>query len=519
MTVQELSALHRRYIEVSDRFKSSWTFHQFLQGLQKLMTGGELPQYSTEFQAVYGLLKEVSQHLTATSTDRVRNELEMVERRLGELNRWLLQEDTKVSPSQLRVFFQRVRNYNESILLQLVKFYLYVLASQQWSQDHQDKLDFLVTKVAEESQGPQGPWMVQERGKLRPIFTGLWQLVAAPDPDAARLEELRRHVEDLRRRMLQTESFDQLTDGGLIPQYRRFKLELGKLFFHPDVLLAFVETNLALRNHIQQLYRREEQRIVADYQRIFELERTVAVDTQLDLELAAFKQEVESFELDLANEVLSLEALRRVRQHVRDLVPRLTRIQEAEELLTEPADVAMPGGDPVELVAASERPVELPLGAGWGEELVRDHHQQMVAALEGVSSEVSPRVAAFSPELFPYRLEPREIVAFRRLRGAAAGDRVLDGFVLWAAALRARMQAEVEEIRSILDDTAVTRDAPVFARAEESTRLADLYVRRFEHEIEQAAMKGPIEEARELLVLKMRLVRESAGLWLLLHKP
>ena len=519
MTVQELSALHRRYIDVSDRFKSSWTFHQFLQGLQKLMTGGELAQYATEFQAVYGLLKEVSQHLTATSTDRVRNELEMVERRLGDLNRWLLQEDIKVSPSQLRVFFQRVRNYNEGILVQLVKFYLYVLASQQWTQDHQDKLDFLVTKVAEESQGPQGPWVVQERGKLRPIFNGLWQLVAVPEPDAAKIDELRRHVEDMRRRMLHTESFDQLTDGGLIPQYRRFKLELGKLFFHPEVLFAAVETNLGLRNHIQQLYRREEQRIVADYQRIFELERIVAVDTQLDLELAAFKQEVESFELDLANEVLSLEALRRVRQHVRELIPRLTRIQEAEELLTEPADVSVPDGEAVELVAAPEPPPELSLAAGWGEDLVRAHHQEMVAALEGVSSEVSPRVAAFSPELFSYRLEAREIVAFRRLRGAAGGDRVLDGFVLWAAALRARIQAEVEEIRSILDDTAVTRDAPVFARAKLSTRLADLYVRRFTHEIEQAVMQGPPEEARELLVLRTRLVRESAGLWLLVHKP
>jgi hypothetical protein len=523
MTVEELSALHRRYIDVSDRFKSAWTFHQFLQGLQKLTTGGELAQYATEFQAVYGLLKEVSQHLTATSTERVRNELEMVERRLGDLNRWLLGEDTKIPPSQLRVFFQRVRNYNEGILVQLIKFYLYVLASQPWLQDHQDKLDFLVTKVAEEAQGPQGPWVVQEPGKLRTILQGLWALVGVPEPDAEELADRRIHLEEMRRRMLQSESFEQLSDEDLIAEYRRFKFELGRLFFHPELLLAAVETNLALRNHIQQLYRREEQRIVADYHRIFELERTVSVDTQLDLELAAFKQEVESFERNLANESLSLEELRRVRQHVRDLVPRLTRMQEVEPLLAQtvegrgsgPVDDAVPAKGAIVQAGPGSA-----LAAPGSEELLREHHEGLVAALEGVSFEVSPRVAAFSPELFPYRLEAREVVAFRRLaRGPVHGEPGLDGFLLWSAALRARIQAEVEEIRSILDDTAVTRDAPVFGQAAKSTALADLYVRRFEHEIEQAILQGAGEEARELLTLKMRLVRESAGLWLLVHKP
>jgi hypothetical protein len=91
--------------------------------------------------------------------------------------------------------------------------------------------------------------------------------------------------------------------------------------------------------------------------------------------------------------------------------------------------------------------------------------------------------------------------------------------VLWSAALRARAQEEIEEIRGILDDTAVTRDAPVFARAKQTTQLADLFVRRFEHEIDQSLLQGPGEEGRDLLVLKMRLVRESAGLWLLLYKP
>jgi hypothetical protein len=524
MTVQELSALHRRYIDVSDRFKSSWTFHQFLQGLHKLMSGGELAQYATEFQAVYGLLKEVSQHLTATSTERVRNELEMVERRLNDLNRWLLQEDIKVTPGQLRVFFQRVRNYNEGILVQLAKFYAYLRPTLEWTQDHHDKLDFLITKIAEEAQGPQGPWVLQERSKVKQVLSGLWALIGGEPVEAAEVEAARARIEDVRGRLLRAESFDQLTEGELIGEYRRYKFQLGRLFFQPDVLLAAVETNLALRNHIQQLYRREEQRIVADYQRIFELERVVAVDTQLDLELSAFRQEVEHFERNLQNETLSLEELRRLRQHVRTLIPRLTGVQESGELFKEPAAglgeapagaaTAPAAPSPESDASAAESAV-----APWAEGLLHAHHERLFTALAGVPREVSPKVASFSPELFPYRLEAREVVAYRRITGDDGGDRAREGFLLWAAALRARAQEEIEEIRSILDDTAVTRDAPVFLRAKDTTRLADLFVRRLEHEMEQAVLQGAAEDARDLQFLRMRLVRETAGLWLLVYKP
>ena len=150
-----------------------------------------------------------------------------------------------------------------------------------------------------------------------------------------------------------------------------------------------------------------------------------------------------------------------------------------------------------------------------------EHHRRLLGALDGVPAEVSPKVAAFSPELFPFRLEPREVVAFRRLgRHEDGTNRDLESFLLWAASLRSRTQEEIEEIRGILDDTVVTREATVFARAKQTARLADLFVHRFDHEIAQTVLAGGGgDEARELQVLKMRLVRESAGLWLLVYKP
>ncbi|HVS02427.1 MAG TPA: hypothetical protein VMT16_06630 [Thermoanaerobaculia bacterium] len=512
MNVQEIGALHRRYIDVSDRFKSSWTFHQFLQGLHKLLMDGELGQYAADFQAVYGMLKEVSQHLDASTADRGRNGLDMVERRLQELDRWLVQEDSKLSPSLLRLFFQRVRNYSDAILVQLIKFYLFSYPPEVWGRDQNDKVDFLVTKVSEEAQGPQGPWTLNNRAQMRQIFNGLWQLVRNGEVDRQQVETHRSQIEALRRELNQIEDFDQLIGGELVKRYRRYKLELGKLFFHPDLLLSVVETNLDLRNHIRTLYRKEERRIVADYQRIFDLEREVVVDGELDVELAAFRQEVEQFERSLQNQSLSLDELGKLREHVRNLVPRLTGIQEDDASLPAeereaPAREARFQGGPL-------------LRSGWVEELLHGHYRQLTSALEGVDPEASPKVAAFAPDLFEFRLEPREIVAFRRLaRADEAADREREDFLLWAAALRARTNEEIEEIRGILDDTAVTREAPVFARARLTTRLADLFIRRFGHEIQEAMLGAEVAEARDLKVLQMRLVRESAGLWLLVHKP
>jgi hypothetical protein len=182
--------------------------------------------------------------------------------------------------------------------------------------------------------------------------------------------------------------------------------------------------------------------------------------------------------------------------------------------------VAVTTADAISAAATSTHGRNSP-GVGWGEDLLHPYHHRLMTALDGVTSEVSAKVAAFSPELFPFRLEPREIVAFRRLGAKEDGaDRNLESFLLWAAALRARSQEEIEEIRAILDDTVVTREAPVFLRAKDTARLADLFVHRFDHEIAQTVMVGgSAEDARDLQVLKMRLVRESAGLWLLLYKP
>ena len=70
-TVQELSALHRRYADVSHRFRAGWTFHQFLQSLGKTLLQRVEDPHSTEFQNLYTGLKEISQSLNASESERL----------------------------------------------------------------------------------------------------------------------------------------------------------------------------------------------------------------------------------------------------------------------------------------------------------------------------------------------------------------------------------------------------------------------------------------------------------------
>src|SRR3954454_24907899 len=150
-TVQELSVLHRRYADTSHRFRASWTFHQFLQSLGKTLLQRVEDPHSAEFQDLYTGLKDVSQSLNASESERIRHRLEAIDRRLTELVAELGVEDTKVTPDLLRQFFRRVKNYDEKILSQLVRFYLYAHnTGGLWPTERLDKVDFLLARLSEE---------------------------------------------------------------------------------------------------------------------------------------------------------------------------------------------------------------------------------------------------------------------------------------------------------------------------------------------------------------------------------
>ena len=508
MSTQDLNRVHRRYVVVSNTFKSAWTFHQFIQGLRKVFPDIPTQDYPADFQSIYSDLKQVSENLSETSTQAASEQLDHVESQLTPLILDLVAADERVSPGKLRQFFQnqRVKTFDDNILTQLVKFYLYARNNGGWNPDHLDKADYLATKVAEEYNETNLVFRLRDPTQLRELGQGFWAALGVAPLSEEEASAWCQEIKGLEQAIRSIDSIDELHRHSLIQRYRELKHSLGDAFFLPKVWFAVLEANLVLKNHIQQLYRRDEQRIIAEYQQVFDLEREVPVDVQLGEELTEFRIAVERFENQLQGENVRVAELAELRERVRELVPKLQ--PEGER--------AAP------LVAATESRDE-PQGSSGaeadGEEAyVAERFQAIVGALDDTNPTIEPKKVALQPEIFALGLGPREVVAYRRLFGQASCDRKLEQFVLRAAALRAMVEQEVEEIKGILDDTAATGDAPIYAKARQTVRLGDLFLRRFEHRIDQAVLNSDGQEARALQVLKMRMMRGYSGLWLLVHR-
>jgi len=500
LTVHDLSAQHQRYVDLAGRFKAAWTFHQFLQGLQKFFVEAEIPRYPSDFQEIHGLLKSVAERLTGAPDQQVSDDLERAERLLAQMSALLSAADARVIPPLLRQFFERVRNYDDQILAQMVRFYLFLAEEEGLTGDRLDKVDFLVTKLAEEVDPVSGNVLIRERGRVREMFQGFWSMFGDLDPDPSWLEERREEIASFRREVGAVADLDALAASRVVPRYRETKLILGRYLMHPDVLIGVVETNLSLKNKVRQHFRAEEERLLSESQKLLELEGKLRGDETLDQELSALRRKLEEFERKQRADNVKLEDLAFLRRQVEDLMPRIVR----------GAPAGVPRGAEPSASGSGEIPAEADIGR---------HFDELVESLGGTDNYAEPRQVALDREVYHLRLEPREVVAFRRLHVTPEGDAGLERFLLEAAALRLKMNEEAAEITEILDETAVTKEAPVFERARRTTRLGDAFVQRFSEIIETAVRGGNFAEAQQMQLLRMRLIRDFSGLWLLVNRP
>jgi hypothetical protein len=243
----------------------------------------------------------------------------------------------------------------------------------------------------------------------------------------------------------------------------------------------------------------------------------VPFDTDLDRELVAFREEIERFEKQLQKEEFRLGDIAQIRQKVRDLLPRLTAGRPAT---AERPSISRMGQDTGEFALSRAADAASAPMQSHHEELLGDYYRRLVDSLRDVNPpDLAPERVVLRPEVFALRIEPREVEAYRRIFGKAESDRELEQFLLEAAALRIRINEEAHEIASLLDETSVTGDAVVFARARLTCRSADSYLWRFSHMLNDLMMAGNMAECRQVQLLRMRLMRDYSGLWLLAFKP
>ena len=497
MAVHDLPGLHRRYVDLAGRFKAAWTYHQFLQGLQKLFQEVDLPNYPTDLGEIHSTLKRVSEGLTSADTGASTLHLDRVARQLDQTLAILAAADGRVNPPLMRQFFDRVKSYDEQILAQMVKFYIGIAIEEGLAGDRLDKVDFLVTKLSEETDRVSGSVGLRDRSRLRSLFQGFWTNFDGLSPEPGWIEERRAEIGGFRRELSSITDLDRLAESQIVSRYREVKKLLGRYMFHPDVLLAAVETNLAFKNRLKQNFEQEEKRILDESQQILKLDDT-RPPTEAGPDLSEFRKTVQEVERKQRVSNLKVDDLALLRRQIEEIRPLIYGAQH----------------EPARNAAASERGEHEP-----DDDALRPFFRELVAALEGIDNQASPKEAALSRDLFPYRLEAREVISYRRVFLTPEGSREVERFLLEAAAVRQRVTADYSEISEILDETMVTRDAPIFERARKTVKSAELYVNQFGMHIDAVVKAGNFQEVQEIQLLRMRLIREYSGLWLLVNRP
>lgn len=264
--------LNLRYTGLSDRFRSLWTFYQFLGGVYKHQGRGSL-SFDYDFQALYrdvqALVPKVG---VGTNADAgTIQEFERLERELDHIHQELSNLEREFSPSLLRKFFDHLKNQDEKILYALVKFYILEPAPER---DDFDKLDILLTRLAGSS-SEGGQERLRDRGELQTSFERLAQMAAIPAPTPDEERALIGLVKDLRDEVLAISDFQGLLDSQVIDRYRELKERMGKVGLYPSLLIEVVATNIELKNRFLTLYLDEEAKILEDTNRVFEIERYI----------------------------------------------------------------------------------------------------------------------------------------------------------------------------------------------------------------------------------------------------
>jgi hypothetical protein len=491
-----VNPVHQLYMDLSGRYRAGWTFHRFLQGLQKFFGGRRLEDHTADFEELHGELREASQRLNDPEIRPVMERLEQIRSRVDRLLNALDQEDRHVDPSLVRLFLRRVRNYDERILLDLVRFFIEIQKDVPWQSDRLDKVDFLVTRLAERvsGEGLQG-----DRSRLSRVLAGLSdRAVPTAEYQSRQLTDRQEAIAEFRQEARRIDSLDELTERDLVGRYRQFKHALGGEMLEREMLPLIVDTNVELARKIRDFASAEEQRILRDYERIathneaeigdLQLESSVS---SLDLQISRFRKQLESGRVRLDDMVLLRESVVRILERIEG--------ESADENVADGDDVE--DREPVREVSA---PADMPI--------IEKSFRDLVGVLGPMrlGGEVPGKSAG--PEIGGL-VENRELQAFRRLVEETECNEALERLLLAAAALRLQMTRELERTDSSRRRSPEGRegtDRPAGAILE----LGSLLLRRFEHEMEMALLRGQPDEARDLQLLRMRLMRDYSELWL-----
>lgn len=511
MVDREVNPLEQRHLALSARFKAAWAFHQLLVGMQRLTTSGDFKGRSDTFQSLFSRLKTFAESMhgaTAGLDEGSAAEIGGLEREVRALFEELTREEEAIAPSEMRRFFGQVRALDDRILIEVVRFYLEIQKGCEWTPNRLDKTDFLVSRLAEKIAGPN---LQSGRVRLDKVLQGLLASADPPEVPTKEMEGLTGTLQDLRSEVRWVKTFEELNESRLVEIYRALKHDMGGRIFHSNLLPLVVEVNSAFRRKINELRSHEESRLMDDYQQLSQLQqRARPRGVELQAELTVLQEQVEHFRDRARSNDVRLSELVELGDSLRDVTSRLrTETPEPPEA-TIPRDVPqMPwfGG------GSAGRSVLVP-----DLECLQPQWSELLQALADFSDEPNEDQAVKQHPLDAFRLESRELLAFRRTVGAEPANVGLEQFILAAASLRNRIDQNLAELGSLDLETPTLTNRELMYQARESILIADAFTKHFTHLAEQAVFDSDALEAKDLLTLRIRLLRESCELSILLSR-
>jgi hypothetical protein len=205
MSVERIQLLHEDYIRLTERFKASWTFHQFLRGVQKTFFSTE-PGYTLDFGKLYDDVRAAASAIDTTSPEKVAPRIRELSDRLDAFGRKLREADRHISPSYVRRFFEKVQPQDEKIAFHLLRFYF---SQPDADDDVVDKVDFLAT-VAAAGQRAADAESPRPRPDLKKFFESATLASVWPRLDPGAAPSLVRAFDDLAADMTRAQEFEDL---------------------------------------------------------------------------------------------------------------------------------------------------------------------------------------------------------------------------------------------------------------------------------------------------------------------
>ncbi|HMA29192.1 MAG TPA: hypothetical protein VKS23_04965 [Thermoanaerobaculia bacterium] len=519
-TDRDPESVARAYARLSAKFKTLWTFHQFLQGVHRTSLRGATGP-SVSFAPLYQQIKRIKETKGIEPAADTREAMERLDGQLDTLHATLVEDDRQISPSTMRQFFERVKAGDEELLLSILKFYYY---TPTLTSDEMDKVDFLLTRLGTAA-GKGGEVELKSASELQKLSEALLSLMVRPRADAAEVKSVVSLLDILRRDLEACERFEDLSKRKTLENIRTLKHRMGKAFYDSEVMQAVLSSNVAVKKKFQLLYKEEEKRILSASREVLEKEKDLEHDArfmspEFREHLESFRKDKEEFEKASRRRGVRPRDVKRLKESLHRLLAHLDPAAAEEFDVGSDSTAGTGGRRKKEAVSKGATPLPIRRDTGseiaWRAETDRvtsETARRLLASVDLVQSGPPAGVAAQGT-----RLETWEVrAALRILRKGKDGEpgAERDRLFFNAAVLRQKMDEEAQRLRDLVgevgessaSETTLQPTARCLTRAREVDGL-------FRQALAAAESEG-VESWNHLTRSRFRHLRAFAGLWLL----